>query len=185
MRLLLNSCRRAGCAGTISPMNPAFLVAAVTASAAAAITAPSGSAERLFADADFAAAYTAYVKRASVNPHDAAALSGLATLALYQNRLDTAREAAWAALRLHPGNRVAVGVLRTIAERREVVDSATALPVPEDGITLPFLQSDPLPVIEVRVDGRAAPLVLDTGAPDITLSPDFARTLGLQGRSAG
>jgi hypothetical protein len=54
------------------------------------------------------------------------------------------------------------------------------------GTTVPFVQTDPLPVIKVRVNNmRDAYFLIDTGAPDIALDTSFAQELGLKTQSAG
>jgi hypothetical protein len=47
-------------------------------------------------------------------------------------------------------------------------------------IVVPFLQSDPLPVVEVTVNGRRRTFFIDTGASIVFLFPDVVKELGLQ-----
>lgn len=44
---------------------------------------------------------------------------------------------------------------------------------------MPFLTTDPLPVLPVTVNGVATNFFIDTGAPDIVLTADFAKRLRL------
>jgi hypothetical protein len=46
-------------------------------------------------------------------------------------------------------------------------------------VEIPWLESDPLPLIEVRVNGKTAVFFIDTGGSEIILDPEFARELGL------
>jgi hypothetical protein len=60
-----------------------------------------------------------------------------------------------------------------------VVQSAASLAIPRDGIVVPFVESEPLPAVELAIDGKRGTFVVDTGAPDLTLDPEFATSLGL------
>lgn len=140
---------------------------------------PASMAAQLFARGDFLRAKPAYADAASRNPLDADALLGLARIELYENDVDAASEDAKRVLRLRAADAGAKAVLKTVQERRDAVASSATLDVPDSGIVLPFVESEPLPAIQLKIDGKAATLVLDTGAPDLTLDPDFAKALGL------
>lgn len=45
-------------------------------------------------------------------------------------------------------------------------------------VTVPFAQTDPLPVVELQVDG-SEPIfaIIDTGGPELILDPEFAKTI--------
>ena len=45
--------------------------------------------------------------------------------------------------------------------------------------TIPFLQVDPLPVIRIRVNSRPIDVLIDTGAAQLVLDPEFAREAGI------
>ncbi len=50
---------------------------------------------------------------------------------------------------------------------------------------IPFVATDPLPVVQVSIGGRQAYFLIDTGAPDLILAPDLVKELGLQTQAAG
>jgi hypothetical protein len=52
-------------------------------------------------------------------------------------------------------------------------------------VSIPFVATDPLPVVQVTVGGRPASFLIDTGAPDVSVSADLAQALGLKIESAG
>lgn len=152
----------------------ATLVAATSASAAT----PS-SGDELFARGQFAQAAVAYAAAAVREPHDTGALLGRARIELYQNELDAATSDATAVLTLQPGNVAASGILKTVAQRRAVLEGSAALAVPASGVVLPFVESEPLPAVALTVNGKAGTFLLDTGAPDLTFDPDYARECNL------
>ncbi len=136
--------------------------------------------DALFAAGDFPAAKAAYTKAAAADPKDLAANVGLARLNLYENRLDDAVSYAHAALAIDPQNSAAQRVMQTVEQRKAVLASAQALNVPQAGIVVPFLEIDPLPLMQFTVDGHTGNFLLDTGGPDVVLDPGFAAELGLK-----
>ena len=149
--------------------------------ALALVAAVSGSdADALFTAGDFTAAKAAYTKALAAGPKDAAANLGLARLNLYENRLEDAASFARATLAVDSRNAAAQRVLQTVEQREGVLASAQALNVPQSGIVVPFLEVDPLPLMQFTVDGRAGNFLLDTGGPDVVLDPGFATELGLK-----
>ncbi|MBV9248622.1 MAG: aspartyl protease family protein [Acetobacteraceae bacterium] len=44
---------------------------------------------------------------------------------------------------------------------------------------LPFVRTDPLPLVNVRVNGKDAVFFIDTGGAEVILDPDFAKELGI------
>ncbi len=146
---------------------------------AASGSTPASIAAQFFARGDFTRAKAAYADAASRNPVDADAVLGLARIELYENDVDAASKDAKTVLRLRADDAGAKSVLETVQQRRNVLASSATLDVPDSGIVLPFVESEPLPAIQLKVDGKPATLVLDTGAPDVTLDPDFAKALGL------
>ncbi|MBV9718078.1 MAG: aspartyl protease family protein [Candidatus Eremiobacteraeota bacterium] len=142
-------------------------------------TPPASSAAQLFAQGDFIRAKVAYADAASRNPADPEAILGLARIELYENDLDAAAKDAKMVLSLKADDETAKAVLRTVEQRRNILTSADGLGVPDSGIVVPFVESEPLPAIQLEIAGKPATLVLDTGAPDVTLDPDFAKALGL------
>lgn len=154
------------------------LLAMLLSGVSCASPAPS-AADTLFARGDFAAARAAYAHALGRNPGDIQAMLGLARLDCYANQLDAAAESARKILALDPRSGPARRLTAIIAQRRAVLASAAAIQLPPGGITVPFLESEPLPLIRARIDGRTADLLVDTGAPDVTLDTEFARQLGL------
>jgi hypothetical protein len=50
---------------------------------------------------------------------------------------------------------------------------------------IPFVATDPLPLLPVAVNGHAALMMIDTGGGDLTLDPDFAAEAGVTLTAAG
>ncbi len=50
---------------------------------------------------------------------------------------------------------------------------------PGDSTTLPFVVSDPLPLVEVTINGKKVVFFIDTGGAEICLDTDFAHELGI------
>jgi hypothetical protein len=131
-----------------------------------------------FAAGDFGSALTAY--RASI-AHDGksfAAYFGAGQAALYANDLHSASEYLDAAQLLAPAKQVApVKVL--LAEVQSRIRMQQAQPISRI-VSIPMTAVDPLPLFSVQVNGRQAYFMLDTGAPNLILDPDFAKELGLK-----
>jgi tetratricopeptide (TPR) repeat protein len=155
-------------------------VALAVAVAVSALDASSTqNAEALFAAGEFTAAGAAYTKLLVAKPNNEDAKIGLARVDLYENRLDDAAALAHSVLNADSQNGTARKILADVSQRKAIVDSAAALDVPASGVVIPFLELDPLPLVQLVVDGRKANFLLDTGGPDVVLDPDFARELGL------
>jgi len=134
-----------------------------------------------FATGDFAAAELAYQATLATSPDDVAALTGLARLKLYEEKRGEARDLAQHAQRADPGNVDAKRVLRGASVR----DAAFApdvwrVTMTGDAVDVPFVATDPLPVVKVTISGIDHLFLIDTGAPDIILDSDFAKELGLK-----
>ena len=135
-----------------------------------------------FAAGDFAAAEQAYQATLATSPNDVAALTGLARLKLYEDKRGEARELARRAQRLNPNNADAERVLRAA----DVRDAAFApdiwrITMPAvPAVDIPFVVTDPLPVVTVTINGQEHFFLIDTGAPDIVLDSDFAKEHGLK-----
>ncbi|MFN2450343.1 MAG: aspartyl protease family protein [Candidatus Baltobacteraceae bacterium] len=151
-----------------------LLLCDATASRAAA-----PQADALFKLGDFTAAKSAYAAALKTNPTDTDAELGIARVSLYENDLDGASTRLDAILKADPKHALAARLVQTIAERRRVIASAAALGVPAPGVTVPFIASEPLPLMQFTVGGRAGNFLLDTGGPDVVLDPEFAKELGL------
>ena len=138
-----------------------------------------------FTRGDFAAAGRAYRAAAATDPKDAAAYAGIARVELYANHLRAAQTAARSALALDPANAAALRVAQVAAQRSALLGQSAHLNVPAKGVSLPFLATDPLPLMQITIDGHKANVMLDTGAPDITIDPDFARENGIAVHDTG
>jgi hypothetical protein len=129
-----------------------------------------------FHDGDFLAAQTGYTAELQQHPSDVEALFGLAQLAIYDNRLADARMWLDRAARIVPGDVRIEQDEHTIASRTDPnVDRISG----SNTGPIPFVTTDPLPSVHVSVNGRPATFIIDTGAPDIVLDPQFAQTLGV------
>lgn len=141
-------------------------------------------ADTLFAAGDFAAAGTAYEAAAKASPTDPRAKAGLARARLYENRNDEAIALAQQVLAAQPDNPVARRTLDDAQQRKAAFGpDRYQVSGPAGEIAIPFAVTDPLPIIEVTIGGRKAEFLIDTGAPDIMVSADLAKELGLQTQS--
>ncbi len=136
-----------------------------------------------FKHGDFTAAKTAYTAAIRANPNDAPAALGLTRLSIYTNDLADAQHWLDALARIAPNDPRIAGNRATIAAR---ADTSIDRVAPHSGpAILKFLQTDPLPVVAVRVNGHDAHFMIDTGAPNIVLDAAFAKSLGIATTSVG
>ena len=147
---------------------------------AAGPTAPDSAA--LFQKGDFAGAAAAYQASLNSNPHDVAALIGLGAIRLYQNDLAAAEPLLRAAVAADPSSTRAVRLLSEWQRRRD--ESARRSTVEGGETAVPFVVSDPLPVVAVVANGQKANFLVDTGG-DVDLEPDFAAQVGVRTKDAG
>lgn len=134
----------------------------------------------VLASGDFDAAEHTYAATLARTPADPSALAGLARIRVYQNRLGDARKLATQALAADANNVVAKGVLtRAAAREAAFAPDVWRMTMPADGVTLPFVATDPLPVVEAHIGDRDVFFLIDTGAPDLVIDKDFAGELGL------
>ncbi|GAC1389226.1 MAG: hypothetical protein NVSMB31_04950 [Vulcanimicrobiaceae bacterium] len=168
-------------------MKTAFVSAALffASFGSSAFAADQQTADQLFAAGNFTAAKAAYEQVLAQKPGDLMATVGLARTALYENHLDEAQAAANRALSGGGQNALALGVLKRVSERRAVEASAQAVLIPAMGVSIPFLASEPLPLLRMKINGHDANLLLDTGAPDLAIDPEFAKELHLKSVAAG
>jgi len=118
---------------------------------------------------------------------DVAAEVGLARIELYENHLDLAMRHATHVLSIDPNNVLARRVIATCSDRKLVATASDRMftpphapaSLPPNQAVIPFLRSEPLPLLQLRIDGHEANLILDTGAPDIVIDPTFAHEIGL------
>lgn len=142
-------------------------------------------ADAAFKRGEFDRAKALYADALRGDSMDLAAEAGLARMELYENDLDGAVRHAAHVATADTKNVLAQRVLATALERKRIQGQAAAIftppapPPPPNQVVIPFLRSEPLPLVQLRVDGHEANLILDTGGPDIVLDPDFAREIGL------
>lgn len=130
-----------------------------------------------FAAGDFAGALADYRASIAQNGKTFAAYFGAAQAALYANDLRTATEYLDAAQVLaDPKQAAPVKVL--LAEVRSRISMQNAQPISRT-VSIPMAAVDPLPLFSVQVNGRQAYFMLDTGAPNLVIDPNFAKELGL------
>jgi predicted aspartyl protease len=155
------------------------------------------AADRLFQAGQFVAADAAYRQILAHDPHNVHALTQRGDIALLSNRLAQAQALLTKGLTLAPGNRQARRLLALTLYRADDFAQAAKLgwqrPLLEtfQGRTpydiqgpatsrLPFLQTDPLLLIDVSVNGlEPVPFVVDTGASTIGLVPELAQRAGV------
>lgn len=158
----------------------ALILAALTAGANPVST----PGDRAFTAGAFDDAARAYAAALAKNPHDADALLGLGTVELYRNHLTAARKALEAAHREAPNDPTVARRLLTLADR-EGAPGDYAISMGADIAHLPFVRTDPLPVVRASVNGRPVALLIDTGGANIDLTDTAAKRLGLPVTSGG
>jgi predicted aspartyl protease len=147
---------------------------------------PSLPGDDLFAQGRFDEATPVYEQAAAAAPNSGQALARVARMRLYQGREDEAIELARKALALAPGDPMATTTLRVATERqRNFGADLYQIEAPAGAISVPFVITDPLPVVRVKIGGREAQFLIDTGGPDIVLRRPFAEALGLPLTDAG
>lgn len=155
------------------------------------------AAETLYVAGEFAAADSLYARILTSAPKDTLALRGRGAVALLENRVADARRWYQALLTRVPDH---YGARRGLAEcgarsddmagaaamlratgrearARQLESFAGRRPYRADPRTaqVAFVQTDPLPVVQVSVNGRApAFFIIDTGAADLVLDDAFA-----------
>lgn len=150
---------------------------------AALILAATLDGDAAFKAGDFAAAQSVYITAIHDNPNDAGAALGLTRLSIYANDIADAQHWLDVLERIAPNDRRIAANQGTIVQR---TDPAIDRVAPHHGPSVvKFLQTDPLPMIAVRVNGRDARFLIDTGAPNIVLDAGFAQSLGLVTSNGG
>jgi predicted aspartyl protease len=156
----------------------------------------------LFREGKFAEAETLYAKGQAGDPKNYDALLGLGTIALFKNDLAAAEKWLKQAVALKPDDAAAKGQLVLVYYRRD--DFARAAPLyrslgaeaitkklesfandppykiegKADVCRIPFVHTDPLPLIQVKVKGETVYFLIDTGGSEIYLDPELAKKVG-------
>ena len=137
-----------------------------------------------FAQGDFDAAYAADRATLAADPTNVQANLEAATIALYRNDLLAAAAYAGHVPASAPDDARArvQRIVTAIAQRRaDAADVAgAALPA-----RIPFVVEDPLPLIEVTVNGKQGLFIIDTGGGATVLDPEFAAEIGVTLTAAG
>jgi hypothetical protein len=161
------------------------------------------SANGLFREGKFAESGSLYSKIQAEDRASFEAALRLGTIALFKNKLAEAEKSLTKALRLKPEDRSAKKLLAQVYYRQDDFEKAAPLyrtlgaePVAKKlesfkGVTpyqiegkadvaqVPFLHTDPLPLIEVKVNGGAAVnFIIDTGASEVYIDPGLAKKVG-------
>jgi hypothetical protein len=177
-----------------------FLLASASLPGATALE----RADALFANGFFPEAEGAYRDALRKNPHDLKVSTLLGMIALFSNHLDDAEKYLRPAAQTGPFQNVAQNLLGEVfyrrdqfpeaarwfraggsGERAEPLESfgkeaAYTIDGPRDETRLPFVATDPLPIVQVRVNGGdAATFLIDTGGAEVQLDADFAQRLKL------
>ncbi|HEY1428975.1 MAG TPA: aspartyl protease family protein [Candidatus Tumulicola sp.] len=161
-----------------------FFVAALLAAGTLGASPVSSAADTDFATGNFLAALAAYSTRVAAAPNDVDALLGLGTIELYENDLAAAKMHLSRVVQLDPQNAIARGRLRTLEEREpNATDFRMGSSSPR--VAIPFIATDPLPIVSAKIDGHAAVLLIDTGAPAIALTAQAAQRFGITLQAGG
>ena len=143
------------------------------------------------------------------NPTYAIALRQLGAIALYENRLEDAGRFLNLAIERDPQDTKVDLLLAETASRRDDFpsaarwlrqagrpDRALAYEVFPDTqpydvtsaakrVRVPFVATDPLPLVEARVNGKPGFFLVDTGAAALVLDPNFAQGAGVETVNGG
>jgi hypothetical protein len=158
-----------------------LLIALVLSSQAPALAGES-SATTLYVSGNFDAAAQAYEKALVAEPSDIHAKLNLAAIRLYQNNLIAAESLLRDVLSADKANARAAALLREVERRKAELARRTTVEGAE--AIVPFVTSDPLPVVQSKIDGKAGTFLIDTGGT-VDLEPNFAASLGLTMTDSG
>ncbi|MBV8639627.1 MAG: aspartyl protease family protein [Candidatus Eremiobacteraeota bacterium] len=137
-----------------------------------------------FSKGNFDAAYAAYAMQAAAAPNDEDAMLGLGTLELYRGDLSDARVHLMKAAQLDPRDERPAMRLRALHEMTQRPGDFS-IAMQRDEIQVPFVTTDPLPMIAAKINGHNVRFVIDTGAPALDLSATLIKRLGIPMHAAG
>jgi Aspartyl protease/Tetratricopeptide repeat len=156
----------------------------------------------LFREGKFAEAEALYAKVQALQPDDFDGTLGLGTIALLKNDLAAAERWLTKATTSKPEDTMAKRRLALVYYRRD--DFAKAAPLyralgqeavakklesfqglppykiegAADESRIPFTQTDPLPIIQVKVNSEQVYFLIDTGASEVYINPELAKKAG-------
>jgi len=188
---------------------PGTLVLSLLLAQAASASAGAGGesvarADSLFHAGRFEEAAGAYGEVLAVEPENGRALWGAGEMALLENRLDDAEDLLRRAVEALPEEKrprvlLAESLYRrdrfgeaapplrqagreAFAEQLESFGGAAPYQItgPSDSTVIPFLVTDPLPYVSLRVNGREGCFLIDTGGPVLGMDPAFAESAGVE-----
>lgn len=136
----------------------------------------------LFQDGNFSEAAAAYEAYHAQHPDDLTSELNLGAIRLYENDLSAAEPLLRGVLTADPKNDRATRLLGELYRRRAEAERRTTVEAGE--AVVPFVTSDPLPVVRVVANGTTANFVVDTGA-DVALDPHFAAAIGVATAPSG
>lgn len=161
-------------------------------------------ADKLYHQGQFTEAARFYVKAAENDPADYGAVLGMGRTALLCNNLEEAEKWLKKALSLQPREKEPQALMGEVLYRRyEYVQAAPffeaigqkakaeklrsfqdktpfLIESGPDISSLEFIQTDPLPIIKVKVNGHEGRFLIDTGAWELHVMPAFAEKCGLK-----
>jgi hypothetical protein len=161
-------------------------------------SAPPSTADLLFERGEFEQARAAYHAVPKSSPQYEEARRQLGAIALYQNHLGEADVLLTNARALNPADLICAGLLAETMHRQgrfgemaqllhqlgrperesefQMFGKATPYRVPahQATATIDLQWTDPLPVVLAKVNGFEGLFVIDTGAPEVILDPEFA-----------
>lgn len=161
------------------------------------------SADSLFKAGKFAKAEKIYVKILNEDPENHRAVARLGYIALLANRLDDAKKWLTEAIKLKPEEKALKSLLAEVFYRRDEFQKAAPLlravgreamarklasfkdvsPYKIEGTAdvtnLKFVMTDPLPVVQVRVNNsQLVNVLIDTGGAELIVDNEFAKEVG-------
>ncbi len=131
-----------------------------------------------FAQGDFQTAFTDYNDALADDPSDVEAVLGLGTLDLYRNDWKNARTYLNRARHLAPNDARILSRLTTLQERLPKADRYV-FDLQNGTTDIPFVATDPVPIVRATIDGKVYSFVVDTSAASVDLNASAAQALGI------
>jgi predicted aspartyl protease len=159
---------------------------------------PIQAADTLFRSGKFGEAEASYAEIVAKAPDDFRAVSQLGTLGLFSNRFTEAEKWLEKAIQIKPKDAASKLLLAEVFYRQDKFELAAPLlrdagqetrvktlesfrgltryevQSQAKSTTLKFLVTNPLPLVQVKVNGKEAIFLIDTGAAEVILDPEFA-----------